>query len=82
MAVCLLADLQQGQWGVVQSVHLPEGQRRRLEDLGLVPGTRICCGYLAPSGSPMAFWIKGTLIALRKEDCSEIVLERGDRYEN
>lgn len=82
MAECSLAELQQGACGTVLSVHLPDGQRRRLEDLGLLPGTKICCGYSAPSGSPMAFWIKGALIALRAEDCSRITLAHGDSHED
>lgn len=82
MVACSLAELRQGDHCTVLCVDLPEGQRRRLRDIGLLPGSDICCGYLAPSGSPMAFWIKGALIALRKEDCRSIRVCRGADDEN
>ncbi len=67
---------------VIQGVDLPEGQRRRLRDLGLLPGANIRCGVIAPSGSPMAFWIKGALIALRVEDCRQIRVLRSSNHED
>lgn len=46
--------------------------RRRLQDLGFLPGVKLQCAYLAPSGSPMAVVCKNTLIALRREACAQI----------
>lgn len=73
-----LSELKQGDCVLVQSVDLYAGLRRRLQDLGMLPGSKIICAYIAPSGSPMAFWIKGALIALRCGDCRHI---RGLRCE-
>lgn len=42
-------------------------QRRRLLDLGLVPGTRIVAEMPSPTGDPTAYRIRGALIALRRE---------------
>ena len=42
-------------------------QRRRLLDLGVVPGTRIRAELVAAGGDPVAFLIRGALIALRRE---------------
>ena len=42
-------------------------QRRRLLDLGVVPGTRIRSELASTSGDPTAFEIRGALIALRRE---------------
>lgn len=42
-------------------------QRRRLLDLGVVPGTRIRSELASASGDPTAFEIRGALIALRRE---------------
>ena len=42
-------------------------QRRRLLDLGVVPGTRIRSELASRSGDPTAFEIRGALIALRRE---------------
>ena len=46
--------------------------RRRLLDLGIIKGTTILPVLKSPSGDPIAFEIRGTIIALRKEDSSLI----------
>lgn len=46
--------------------------RRRLMDLGMIPGTAITVIHCAPSGSPVAIGCRGTLIALRRKDCGRI----------
>jgi DtxR family Mn-dependent transcriptional regulator len=47
-------------------------QRRRLFDLGLIPGTTVTAELRSPSGDPTAYRIRGTLIALRKEQADLI----------
>jgi len=42
-------------------------QRRRLLDLGLVPGTRIVAEMASPTGDPTAYRVRGALIALRRD---------------
>ena len=42
--------------------------KRRLLDLGIIKGTKIIPVLKSPSGDPTAFEVRGTLIALRKED--------------
>lgn len=71
-----LSCLRTGECGVIQSLNFYSGKRRRLRDLGLLPGAKVRCVRIAPAGSPMAFWIKGALIALRKEDCRRIRIRR------
>ena len=46
--------------------------KRRLLDLGIINNTKITPVLKSPSGDPTAFEIRGTLIALRKEDASLI----------
>jgi DtxR family Mn-dependent transcriptional regulator len=41
-------------------------QRRRLLDLGAVPGTVITAEFASPGGDPTAYRIRGALIALRR----------------
>ena len=64
-----LVDLRPGESGEV--VHLSPAcqgvQRRRLLDLGVVPGTRITAELAAASGDPTAYRIRGALVALRRE---------------
>jgi ferrous iron transport protein A len=42
--------------------------RRRILDLGIVPGTALTCIGRAPAGDPIAYLVRGTVIALRSED--------------
>jgi ferrous iron transport protein A len=46
--------------------------RRRIQDLGIIPGTAVECIRRGPSGDPTAYTIRGTTVALRKEDASLI----------
>lgn len=47
-------------------------ERRRLMDLGIVPGTVIEAEMKSPSGDPTAYRIRGAIIALRKEQANQI----------
>lgn len=49
--------------------------RRRLLDLGVVPGTAIHARMRAAGGDPVAYEIRGALIALRKEQAALIQVE-------
>lgn len=42
--------------------------RRRMLDLGIIPGTRISVIRKSPLGDPVAYEIRETLIALRSEE--------------
>jgi len=50
--------------------------RRRLLDLGFVKGATVSIDLLNPLGDPTAFSIKGTSIALRKEQSSKILINK------
>jgi DtxR family Mn-dependent transcriptional regulator len=51
-------------------------QRRRLLDLGVVPGTEITAEVRSPSGDPTAYRIRGALIALRRAQAHGIYIRR------
>lgn len=72
MKTKLLCELRPGEAGRVQALDLYGGMRRRLRDLGFQPGGLLRCAFVAPAGSPMAFWCQDALIALRREDCRRI----------
>ncbi len=42
-------------------------ERRRLLDLGLLPGTQVTAELRSPSGDPTAYRVRGAVIALREE---------------
>jgi len=52
--------------------------RRRLLDLGFVKGSKIKIDLLNPLGEPHAYLIKGTSIALRKNQASKILIKKLD----
>ncbi len=51
-------------------------QRRRLMDLGLVPGTVISAELTSMSGNPTAYNIRGATIALRKDQANFVHVRR------
>lgn len=69
--------LPEGETGVVEEIILPWETRRRLLDLGLTPGSRVACLFSAPSGDPRAYMVRGSVIALRREDADRVALCRG-----
>lgn len=67
-----LSDLPEGTRARVHALHLSGGMRRRLQDLGLVAGTRVSCIQRAAAGDPTAYRIRGAIIALRSDDAAQI----------
>ncbi len=48
--------------------------KRRLLDLGLIKGTQITPILISPSKDPRAYQVRGTTIAIRKEDAKLIIV--------
>jgi DtxR family Mn-dependent transcriptional regulator len=71
-----LASLRPGGMAVVTGISRAcrGQQRRRLMDLGIVPGTTITAELSSVTGNPMAYQVRGTLVALRKEQAEQIVV--------
>jgi len=71
-----LSSLKIGEKGTVLGISkaLRGQQRRRLMDLGVVPGTEITAEMESASGDPKAYGIKGASIALRKKLADRIYL--------
>lgn len=69
-----LDDLPLGMLGKVDTLNCGGAIRRRLLDLGIVKGTKILPILKSPSGDPTAFVIRGSTIALRKEDATLILV--------
>ncbi len=51
-------------------------RRRRLLDLGFVKGSQISIDLMSPLGDPTAYLVKGTSIALRKDQASKILIKK------
>lgn len=70
-----LNDINPGQRAVVTSLVSSGSMRRRLLDIGLVENTEIECVGRSPGGDPTAFLIRGAVIAIRSEDCRNIMVK-------
>ena len=69
-----LANLVTGEQACVHKLVSSGAMRRRLQDLGLVEGTQVECALKSPSGDPAAYWVRGAMIALRREDARNILI--------
>lgn len=75
MSRILLTDLPMDKMGKVMDLNCTGNTRRRLLDLGMIKGTNICPVLKSPSGDPTAFLVRGSTIAIRKEDAKLINVE-------
>ena len=64
-----------GEYAEIAELLTKGNMRRRLLDIGLTPDTRVECVGKSPAGDPRAFLIRGAVIAIRKEDCDEILIK-------
>ena len=69
-----LFDLKVGESGTVKKLLSVGSMRRRLLDIGLINGTTVNCVGESPAGAPKAFLIRGAVIAIRSEDCKNILI--------
>jgi len=60
---------------VVESVNCTGAALRRFLDLGLAPGTRVTPLFVSPAKNPVAYLVRGSVIALRREDCKHIMVD-------
>lgn len=67
-----LSALAPAQTGLVAALEGRDAAQRRLLELGLIPGTRVQCLFTAPTGSPIAYQVRGSVIGLRRENADQI----------
>lgn len=70
-----LADIPIGQKCRVKALTATGIIRRRLLDLGFVPGASVLVIRKAPFRDPTAYLIRGAMIALRREEASFIQVQ-------
>jgi Fe2+ transport system protein FeoA len=70
-----LHELGVGQRGVVVRVGGKGPARRRMMDMGVVPGTEVKVVRVAPLGDPVEFELKGYSLSLRKSEARDITVE-------
>lgn len=70
-----LAHLKPGESAIIECIKTEQENRKRLQDLGFVPGVTIQCLQQNFSGSSSTYLIHGTVIALRKTDATAIFIQ-------
>ena len=75
-----LDTLRVGQSARVSHIEAEPAMRRRLLELGLVPGTRVTCTAVSPAGDPAAYLIRGAVVALRSRDAAGVGLEEAPSW--
>ena len=67
--------LPMGNMGKVRGLAADESVRRRFLDLGLINNTKVEALHKSPAGDPVAYYIRGTVIALRLQEAAKIIIE-------
>lgn len=75
MLVKVLNELRKGEKGRIVKISGKGDVRRRLLDMGLVPGSDVEMQRVAPLGDPIEIKIKGYNLSLRKEEAASIEVE-------
>ena len=70
-----LNELDLGKNATVVSLLFEGNERRRMLDLGLIKGTVIEAVQKSPAGDPVAYFVRGTLIAIRSRDAEKCLVE-------
>lgn len=73
--MCTLSDVPLGSICKVKKINNDINIKRRFYDIGLIPQTEIISLFKSPLGDPTAYLIKGSIIAIRKEDAKKVEVE-------
>ena len=74
MNTCNLSDLKINKTAKILDLYCSSNIKRRLFDLGIIKDYSITPIFKSPFNDPTAYLVKGTVIALRKEDSSKILV--------
>ncbi|KUH56868.1 ferrous iron transport protein A [Megasphaera sp. DJF_B143] len=77
MSIVKLADMKPGVSGVVEALKGHGNIQHRLVDMGVVKGSHITVVKVAPLGDPVEVKVKGTALALRKNEAAMISVAVG-----
>ncbi len=69
-----LAELPLGRSAKVTAVEGPRAFRRRLLEMGLVPGTEVRVVTIAPLGDPLRIEVRGGQWSIRKQEAAQIAV--------
>jgi ferrous iron transport protein A len=72
----VLADVPRDRPVSITAVDGPRGFRRRLMEMGLVPGAEVVIRNVAPLGDPIEIEVRHGRLSIRKHEASQIQVER------
>ena len=75
--VSSLAEIPRGRSATVREVAGPRAFRRRLLEMGLVPGTEVRVVTIAPLGDPLRIEVRGGEWSIRRAEAAQIAVELG-----
>ena len=67
-----LNELTLNEYAIINQINVDENIKRRLLDIGIIPGTKIKAIFKSPKKDPMAYLVRNTVIALRNKDAKGI----------
>ena len=70
-----LSELKVGEFATIKALNVEESIRRRLLDIGMIPGTKVECVMNSPFKGNSAYFIRGSLIAIRDLDAKKVIVE-------
>lgn len=67
-----LSNLKLNHIAKISYIYCSDNIKRRLLDLGIVPGTFIIPIFKSTSGDPIAYEVRSTVLAIRNQDAQKI----------
>jgi ferrous iron transport protein A len=74
-----LSELEVSEVADIEHVGGERAFRRRLMELGLVPGTRVEVKAVAPLGDPLELLVRGASLSIRRADAALVRITPGTR---
>lgn len=71
-----LKNLKIGEDAIIKKILIKGEIRKRLYDLGFIQGSSVKCVLKSPLNDPIAYFIKGTTIALRGDIAKKIICQK------
>jgi Fe2+ transport system protein FeoA len=75
-AMSSLADIGRHNPVTITAVDGERGFRRRLMEMGLVPGTRVTVTNVAPLGDPLEIEVRRGRLSIRRREAAHIQIKR------
>lgn len=73
--------LKAGRTATIKAIRTTDAERRRLLDLGILPGTQIENVMPSPLSDPVAYRVRNSVVALRSEQTVLIEVEESSAKE-